>query len=61
MVPKVSDAFGRTGILTRQFRYLVFVNDQHGRFIKTHAGLLDQTSSEEWSKAETKEETAYYA
>lgn len=49
----------RSVILTRQFRYPVFVNGHHGLLIEAPAGLLDQTSPEERIKAETEEETGY--
>jgi len=48
-----------TVILTRQFRYPVFVNGHHGLLIEAPAGLLDQHSPEERIKAETEEETGY--
>lgn len=48
-----------TVILTRQFRYPVFVNGHHGLLIETPAGLLDQHSPEQRIKAETEEETGY--
>ena len=48
-----------TVILTRQFRYPVFVNGHHGLLIEAPAGLLDQHSPEARIKAETEEETGY--
>ena len=48
-----------TVILTRQFRYPVFVNGHHGLLIEAPAGLLDQHSPEQRIKAETEEETGY--
>lgn len=49
----------QTVILTRQFRYPVFVNGHPGLLVEAPAGLLDQTSPEERIKAETEEETGY--
>lgn len=47
----------RTIILTRQFRFPVFVNGHDGYLIETAAGLLDNMAPEERIKAEAEEET----
>ncbi|KKB64956.1 GDP-mannose pyrophosphatase [Robbsia andropogonis] len=49
----------RTVILTRQFRFPVFVNGHDGMLIETAAGLLDNASPEERIRAEAEEETGY--
>jgi len=49
----------RTVILTRQFRYPVYVNGHPGMLIEAPAGLLDQATPEERIKAEAEEETGY--
>jgi nudix-type nucleoside diphosphatase (YffH/AdpP family) len=49
----------RTVILTRQFRYPVFVNGHRNLLIETPAGLLDERSPEEAIRKETSEETGY--
>lgn len=49
----------RTVVLTRQFRFPVFVNGHSGLLIETPAGLLDRASPEDRIKAEVEEETGY--
>lgn len=49
----------RTIILTRQFRFPVFVNGHDGYLIETAAGLLDNMAPEERIKAEAEEETGF--
>lgn len=49
----------RTVILTRQFRYPVFVNGYAELLIEAPAGLLDESSPEVRIKVETEEETGY--
>ncbi|MDR3517739.1 MAG: NUDIX domain-containing protein [Azospirillaceae bacterium] len=49
----------RTVILTRQFRFPVFVNGCHDLLIEAPAGLLDQASAEAAIRRETEEETGY--
>lgn len=49
----------RTVILTRQFRYPVYVNGWSGLLIETCAGLLDQREPGEAIRRETEEETGY--
>jgi nudix-type nucleoside diphosphatase (YffH/AdpP family) len=49
----------RTVILTRQFRFPVFVNGHPGLLVEAAAGLLDDLSPEERIKAEVEEETGY--
>jgi nudix-type nucleoside diphosphatase (YffH/AdpP family) len=49
----------RTVVLTRQFRFPVFVNGHPGLLIETAAGLLDEASPEDRIKAEVEEETGY--
>jgi nudix-type nucleoside diphosphatase (YffH/AdpP family) len=49
----------RTVILTRQFRFPVFVNGHPGLLVEAAAGLLDDVSPEERIKAEVEEETGY--
>src|SRR5580698_800901 len=49
----------RTVVLTRQFRFPVFVNGHPGLLIETPAGLLDRASPEDRIKAEVEEETGY--
>lgn len=50
----------RTVVLTRQFRFLAFVNGvTDGMLLETPAGKLDQDSPEERIKAEVLEETGY--
>lgn len=46
-------------LLTRQFRFPVFVNGHDGMLIEAAAGLLDNQSPEERIKAEAEEETGY--
>ena len=53
------DLARRTVILTRQFRYPVFVNGYDDLLIETPAGLLDNVSPEERIRAETEEETGF--
>lgn len=49
-----------TVILTRQFRYPVYVNGHaDGHLIETPAGLLDQRDAAETIRRETQEETGY--
>lgn len=49
----------RTVILTRQFRYPVYVNNHSGILIEACAGLLDENNPEDCIKRETEEETGY--
>jgi nudix-type nucleoside diphosphatase (YffH/AdpP family) len=49
----------RTVILTRQFRFPVFVNGHPGLLVEAAAGLLDDVTPEERIKAEVEEETGY--
>lgn len=49
----------RTLILTRQFRFTVFLNGHDGYLIETAAGLLDNMDPESRIKAEAEEETGY--
>lgn len=46
-------------LLTRQFRFPVFVNGHDGMFIETAGGLLDNASPEARIRAEVEEETGY--
>ncbi|WP_199639223.1 NUDIX domain-containing protein [Serratia sp. PAMC26656] len=46
-------------VLTRQFRFPVFVNGHDGMLIEAAAGLLDNASPEERIRAEAEEETGY--
>ncbi len=46
-------------LLTRQFRFPVFVNGHDGMLIEAAAGLLDNQAPEERIKAEAEEETGY--
>ncbi|CAI0729084.1 GDP-mannose pyrophosphatase nudK [Serratia entomophila] len=46
-------------VLTRQFRFPVFVNGHDGMLIEAAAGLLDNASPEERIRAEVEEETGY--
>ena len=49
----------RTVILTRQFRFPVYINGHDGYLIETAAGLLDNMTPEQRIKAEAEEETGY--
>ncbi|MBZ0057202.1 NUDIX domain-containing protein [Leclercia adecarboxylata] len=49
----------RTVILTRQFRFPVYINGHDGYLIESAAGLLDNMSPEKRIKAEAEEETGY--
>jgi len=49
----------RTVILTRQFRFPVYINGHDGYLIETAAGLLDNMAPEKRIKAEAEEETGY--
>lgn len=49
----------RTVILTRQFRFPVYINGHDGYLIESAAGLLDNMSPETRIKAEAEEETGY--
>jgi nudix-type nucleoside diphosphatase (YffH/AdpP family) len=49
----------RTVILTRQFRFPVYLNGHDGYLIETAAGLLDNMDPESRIKAEAEEETGY--
>lgn len=53
------DSVRRTVILTRQFRFPVFVNGHDGMLVEAAAGLLDNASPEERIRAEVEEETGY--
>ncbi len=48
-----------TVILTRQFRFPVFVNGHHGQFIEACAGLLDERDPVSAIQREAEEETGY--
>lgn len=49
----------KTVILTRQFRFPVYINGHDGYLIETAAGLLDNMAPEKRIKAEVEEETGY--
>lgn len=49
----------RTVILTRQFRFPVYINGHDGYLIETAAGLLDNMAPEQRIKAEAEEETGF--
>jgi nudix-type nucleoside diphosphatase (YffH/AdpP family) len=49
----------RTVVLTRQFRFPVYVNGHDDLLIEAPAGLLDQATPEERIRLETEEETGY--
>lgn len=49
----------QTVVLTRQFRFPVFVNGHDGMLIEAAAGLLDNASPEARIRAEAEEETGY--
>lgn len=49
----------KTVILTRQFRFPIFINGHDGYLIETAAGLLDNMSPESRIKAEAEEETGF--
>lgn len=49
----------RTVILTRQFRFPVYINGHDGYLIESAAGLLDNMAPEKRIKAEVEEETGY--
>ncbi|SKA94526.1 nudix-type nucleoside diphosphatase, YffH/AdpP family [Thiothrix eikelboomii] len=50
----------QTVVLTRQFRFPVFMNGlESGLLIETAAGLLDEASAEERIRLEAEEETGY--
>ncbi len=49
----------RSVVLTRQFRFPVFINGHNGFLIEAAAGLLDNASPEERIVAEAEEETGY--
>lgn len=49
----------KTVILTRQFRFPVFVNHHPGLLLEAPAGLLDNLDPEKRIKAEAEEETGY--
>ncbi len=49
----------KTVVLTRQFRFPVFVNGHHGFLIEATAGLLDNASPEARIIAEAEEETGF--
>ncbi|URQ60066.1 NUDIX domain-containing protein [Pantoea alhagi] len=49
----------QTVILTRQFRFPVYVNDHPGLLLEAPAGLLDNLDPEKRIKAEAEEETGY--
>lgn len=49
----------RTVILTRQFRFPVYVNGHNGLLIEAAAGLLDNMDPESRIKAEAEEETGF--
>ncbi|WP_318389231.1 NUDIX domain-containing protein [Enterobacter sp.] len=47
-------------VLTRQFRFPVYINGHNGFLIEAAAGLLDDSSPEERIVAEAQEETGYH-
>ncbi|WP_044179040.1 NUDIX domain-containing protein [Phytobacter massiliensis] len=49
----------RTVVLTRQFRFPVFINGHEDMLIEAAAGLLDNMAPEQRIKAEAEEETGY--
>ncbi|WP_273826142.1 MULTISPECIES: NUDIX domain-containing protein [Pseudomonas] len=49
----------RSVVLTRQFRFPVFVNGHDGMLVEAAAGLLENASPEERIRAEAEEETGY--
>lgn len=49
----------KTVILTRQFRFPVFINGHAGDLIEAAAGLLDNLDPENRIKAEAEEETGF--
>ena len=49
----------RTVVLTRQFRFPVYINGHNGFLIEAAAGLLDNASPEARIVAEAEEETGY--
>lgn len=49
----------KTVILTRQFRFPVFMNGHDGYLIETAAGILDNMDPESRIKAEVEEETGF--
>ncbi|WP_099061865.1 NUDIX domain-containing protein [Serratia sp. BW106] len=49
----------QTVVLTRQFRFPVFVNGHDGMLLEAAAGLLDNASPEERIRVEAEEETGY--
>lgn len=49
----------QTVVLTRQFRFPVYISGHHGMLIEAAAGLLDNFSPEERIKAEAQEETGF--
>lgn len=49
----------KTVVLTRQFRFPVYLNNRHGMLIEAAAGLLDNLSPQERIKAEAQEETGF--
>lgn len=49
----------KTVILTRQFRFPVFINGHNGYLIESAAGLLDNMDPESRIKAEAEEETGF--
>lgn len=49
----------KTVILTRQFRFPIFMNGHDGYLIETAAGLLDNMDPESRIKAEVEEETGF--
>ena len=49
----------KTIILTRQFRFPVFINGHEGDLIEAAAGLLDNMDPESRIKAEAEEETGF--
>lgn len=49
----------QTVVLTRQFRFPVYITGHHGMLIEAAAGLLDNLSPEERIKAEAQEETGF--
>ena len=54
------DVAARTVLLTRQFRFPVYVNDHpDGMFIETAAGLLDEDDPETAIRREAEEETGH--
>lgn len=57
--PYCSTIATKTIIITRQFRFPVFINGHEGDLIEAAAGLLDNMDPESRIKAEAEEETGF--